>query len=270
MEKIKAEMHLLPDNDKVFAVGNVTIAGFITVKNVRVMKGKEGPYISMPGEYQNSVWRNTVYAASPEMQEKLKQAVFLAFKEAVTQDIGVYKSDVNIKIVPLDNKGKLKGIATVEIFGIKVTNIKILEKTGNTSGDLYVSMPQYRTMGKNGEEWHDVVYPTSHLARWNLTEWVLDAYREKMMKQSEQKEVKESADEQEQCIDDIIEEMKKEIEDNWPLTDEQWDKIIEKVTRITEFSSDNPLVTEKLVNFLETYSEKEKEIEKQKEYAPKI
>ena len=71
-------------------------------------------------------------------------------------------------------------------------------------------------------------------------------------------------------FNNIIEEMKKEIEDNWPLTDEQWDKIIEKVTRITEFSSDNPSVTEKLVNFLETYSEKEKEIEKQKEYEPKI
>lgn len=197
MERIRAEMHLLPDNDKVLAVGNVTVAGFITIKNVRVMKGKDAPYISMPGEYQNSSWRNTVYAASPEMQEKLKETVFTALKEAVTQDLGVSKEDVNIKIVPVNNESKLKGVATLEILGIKVTGIKILEKAGKESHELYVSMPQYKTAGRKGEEWHDVVYPTSSLARWNLSEWILDAYREQTKKMPEKKEA------QEQWIDNV-------------------------------------------------------------------
>ena len=291
MEKIKAEMHLLPENDKVLAVGNVTIMGFVTVKNVRVMKGKDEPYISMPGEYQNSEWRNTVYAASPEMQEELKKTVFAALKEAVTQDLDIRKEDV--KIVPVNNGNKLKGIATLELFGMKVTGIKILEKSGEGNGELYVSMPQYKTIGKNGVEWHDVVYPTSSLAHWNLSEWVLEAYREQMRVRQEPSvpapeeepgEVEERntklTGEQERWVDSIIKQMSDQIEKNWPLTDEQWNKVIEKVSEVSALSKENPLITKKLVNFLDAYSSKEteetvseetvsmEEISQKKEYAP--
>lgn len=288
MERIKAEMHLLPDNDKVLAVGNVTIAGFLTVKNVRIMKGKDAPYISMPGEYQNSGWRNTVYAVSSEMQEELKKTIFTAFREAVTQDLGICKEDVKIKIVPISNESKLKGIATLEILGIKVTGIKIFEKAEKGSHELYVSMPQYKTNGRKGEEWHDVVYPTSSLARWNLSGWVLDAYQEQTKKMPEIKEVEsepketdgileggneKSTEEQEQWIDNVIEQMREQIEANLPLSDEQWDKVIDKVSEYSALSRENPLVIQKLVNFLNAYSDKTEEtaiISQEKEYAPTL
>ena len=164
---IRAEMHVLPENKNVLAVGNVTVANFLVIKNVRYMKGKDGnAFVSFPGEYGSEGWRSIVSALTPELKEKITEKVFEAVKDDLRKGMGVYAEDVSVKVVPVTNDGQLRGIATLEMFGLKIGGIKILEKKGQKG--LYVSMPQYKLQGKNGMEWNDAVYPISAGARWQI------------------------------------------------------------------------------------------------------
>lgn len=175
---IRAEMHILPDNPNVLAVGTVTVANFLTVKNVRLMKGKEGnAFLSLPGEHSEKGWNSIVSVLTPELKEKIKREVMEAVKNDLGKGLGVQLEDVSIKVVPISNNGQLKGIATLDMFGFRISGIKILEQK-NKNG-LYVSMPQYR---KNSKEWNDVVYPTSADARWKISEWVLAEYEKQIGK----------------------------------------------------------------------------------------
>ena len=326
---IKAEMHILPDNPRVLAVGNVTVANFLVIKNVRYMKGKDGnAFISFPGEHGPDGWRSIVSALTPELKEKITEKVFEAVKYDLGKGMGVYAEDVSVKVVPVKNDGQLRGIATLEMFGLKIGGIKILEKKDQKG--LYVSMPQYKLQGKNGMEWKDAVYPLSAGARWQIAEWVLDAYEKEIGKNVQKSEVKtESQSQQEykakpenesrlepaqeqattknipaEISDAVSKELENEIlgnnvleqrqeikekmessderklneiqawiEKHWPLTDENWDYVIQKVSEYTSDAKDDPEIMKKYVEMMDCYNQREKNEEamkqvKPKEYAP--
>ncbi len=323
---IRAEMHVLPENKNVLAVGNVMVANFLVIKNVRYMKGKDGnAFVSFPGEYGSEGWRSIVSALTPELKEKITEKVFEAVKDDLRKGMGVYAEDVSVKVVPVTNDGQLRGIATLEMFGLKIGGIKILEKKGQKG--LYVSMPQYKLQGKNGMEWNDAVYPISAGARWQIGEWVLEAYEKEVGKniqryqesevitesqsQQEQKTKLENEPDQEQAPtkpseisdevskeleneilgDNVLEqrqetkenvkssderklnEMKDWIEEHWPLTDKNWDYVIQKVSEYTSDAKDDPEIIKKYVEMMDYYNQREKSEEamkqvKPREYAP--
>lgn len=314
---IRAEMHILPDNPNVLAVGTVTVANFLTVKNVRLMKGKEGnAFLSLPGEHSEKGWNSIVSVLTPELKEKIKREVMEAVKNDLGKGLGVQLEDVSIKVVPISNNGQLKGIATLDMFGFRISGIKILEQK-NKNG-LYVSMPQYR---KNSKEWNDVVYPTSADARWKISEWVLAEYEKQIGKTVPQYEEPETiVDEEPQAeyetervpeaefvpeqpkqtekkalldeiSDTVLKELEQEllggvnsvqkivekdkvsesvddqnlrelqgwIEEHWPLTDENWECAIEKVSKYTSDAKNDSQNIKKYVELLEHYERKEKE-----------
>lgn len=313
---IRAEMHVLPENKNVLAVGNVTVANFLVIKNVRYMKGKDGnAFVSFPGEYGSEGWRSIVSALTPELKEKITEKVFEAVKDDLRKGMGVYAEDVSVKVVPVTNDGQLRGIATLEMFGLKIGGIKILEKKGQKG--LYVSMPQYKLQGKNGMEWNDAVYPISAGARWQIGEWVLDAYEKeigKNVQKYQEAEVKpelEPQQEQEtmenipgEISDEVSKELENEIlgnsvveqkqeteddvksqdernlseiqewiENHWPLTDKNWDYVIQKVSEYTSDAKDDPEIIKKYVEMMDYYNQREKSEEamkqvKPREYAP--
>lgn len=313
---IRAEMHVLPENKNVLAVGNVTVANFLVIKNVRYMKGKDGnAFVSFPGEYGAEGWRSIVSALTPELREKITEKVFEAVKYDLGKGMGVYAEDVSVKVVPVTNDGQLRGIATLEMFGLKIGGIKILEKKGQKG--LYVSMPQYKLQGKNGMEWNDAVYPISAGARWQIGEWVLDAYEKeigKNVQKYQEAEVKpelEPQQEQEtmenipgEISDEVSKELENEIlgnsvveqkqeteddvksqdernlseiqewiENHWPLTDKNWDYVIQKVSEYTSDAKDDPEIIKKYVEMMDYFDQRAKNEEamkqvKPKEYAP--
>lgn len=299
---IRAEMHVLPENKNVLAVGNVTVANFLVIKNVRYMKGKDGnAFVSFPGEYGSEGWRSIVSALTPELKEKITEKVFEAVKDDLRKGMGVYAEDVSVKVVPVTNDGQLRGIATLEMFGLKIGGIKILEKKGQKG--LYVSMPQYKLQGKNGMEWNDAVYPISAGARWQIGEWVLEAYEKEVGKNiqryQEQAPTKPSeiSDEVSKELeneilgDNVLEqrqetkenvkssderklnEMKDWIEEHWPLTDKNWNYVIQKVSEYTSDAKDDPEIIKKYVEMMDYYNQREKSEEamkqvKPREYAP--
>lgn len=313
---IRAEMHVLPENNNVLAVGNVTVANFLVIKNVRYMKGKDGnAFVSFPGEYGSEGWRSIVSALTPELKEKITEKVFEAVKDDLRKGMGVYAEDVSVKVVPVTNDGQLRGIATLEMFGLKIGGIKILEKKGQKG--LYVSMPQYKLQGKNGMEWNDAVYPISAGARWQIGEWVLDAYEKeigKNVQKYQEAEVKPELEPQQEqetmenipgeisdevskeleneiLGDNVLEprqetkenvkssderklnEMKDWIEEHWPLTDKNWDYVIQKVSEYTSDAKDDPEIIKKYVEMMDYFDQRAKNEEamkqvKPKEYAP--
>ena len=309
---IRAEMHVLPENNNVLAVGNVTVANFLVIKNVRYMKGKDGnAFVSFPGEYGSEGWRSIVSALTPELKEKITEKVFEAVKDDLRKGMGVYAEDVSVKVVPVTNDGQLRGIATLEMFGLKIGGIKILEKKGQKG--LYVSMPQYKLQGKNGMEWNDAVYPISAGARWQIGEWVLDAYEKeigKNVQKYQEAEVKpelEPQQEQEtmenipgEISDEVSKELENEIlgnsvveqkqeteddvksqdernlseiqewiENHWPLTDENWDYVIQKVSEYTSDAKDDPEIIKKYVKIMDYYNQRGKDEEAMKQVKPK-
>lgn len=76
------------------------------------------------------------------------------------------------------NEGNLRGFATV-VFGesFKVTNIAILE---NSEGNLFVSMPRYRSSEvdeKNNHIYKDICNPITREFRTELYDAILDVYK---------------------------------------------------------------------------------------------
>lgn len=157
--------------------GTITIDDSIVIRNVRLMQGEKGAYLSFPsyqkadGTYQRKCFINNteIYA------DALSQAI----QDVALQNImnsGKRYGEIETRVTVIDNpEGNLKAMATVECLGVTIGDIQVWE--GNRG--LYVVMPQIK--GKNADtgmdEYRDVVYPTKKELREEISAAVLKQYK---------------------------------------------------------------------------------------------
>ena len=75
------------------------------------------------------------------------------------------------RIYRLEGESKLKAFADISVAGVVIKGFSVV----NGSKGLFVSMPRHQ--GKDGK-WYDTVYPVSKERRQELSDLVLEAYKE--------------------------------------------------------------------------------------------
>lgn len=85
--KIKAEIrNIFPDSGKLKAVSNLVIEDCFVVKNVRVIDGKNGLFVSMPSRQNaDGKYSDICFPIRTEVQQQIEKEVLDAYHEALAK-----------------------------------------------------------------------------------------------------------------------------------------------------------------------------------------
>ena len=85
--KIKAEIRsIFQDSGKLKAVSNLVIEGCFVVKNVRVIDGKNGLFVSMPSRQNaDGKYSDICFPIRSEVREQIEKEVLNAYHEALAK-----------------------------------------------------------------------------------------------------------------------------------------------------------------------------------------
>ena len=82
------------------------------------------------------------------------------------------ESEIQVeRIHKIESDSKLKAFVDISLDGVVINGLRVV----SGANGLFVSMPQHQ--GKDGK-WYDTVYPTTKEKRQELSELVLEAYKE--------------------------------------------------------------------------------------------
>lgn len=74
------------NNDKLRGLATVTVGEAMVVTGIRIVEGKHGLFIAMPGkEVKPQEFRDVVFPANKEVREELTALVLAAYEDAMRQ-----------------------------------------------------------------------------------------------------------------------------------------------------------------------------------------
>lgn len=82
---IAVRIHSINPSGNLKATASVNLNGVFAVHGLKVMDGKKGLFVSMPGYQGRSGWVDSVHPIDAGFREQLNQAVMDAYVQAITQ-----------------------------------------------------------------------------------------------------------------------------------------------------------------------------------------
>lgn len=164
---------------KLMAVCDILLNNFIEMKNLKIYNGKEGNlYVIFPQLTKDGSYEDVIAFSDPGKKKEIQDAVLKAYSSKMINGM-YFDNDVHIEIELMNKESSsLKGRASVEIDGVKVLGIAII----NGKNGLFVSMPTMKIKNPtSGEmEYKDLIYPSSAYQRELLGARILDEYERKL------------------------------------------------------------------------------------------
>lgn len=178
IEILKFKLNDIEGGNSTIGIATALINNCMVVKGIKLMQGKNGPFVSMPC-YKTSKdgkdqWIDIAYLKTKDAQEMLLAEVKKAYvKEVQLEEQSIFP--LNVFVTPIyGREDSLRAIGTIEVDGLIVKGIKIRE---SPKGGLFVSMPQY--VGSDGQ-WHDQIYPNNAQMRKQIAEAFMEEYKKKI------------------------------------------------------------------------------------------
>ena len=175
-------IHSLQMNGNARASASVEINGGFAVRNISVMEGKNGLFVSMPSaKLESGEYLDHCFPCTTEARSAFDAAVLDAYQQALTHGLKSQEGAAS-EPLPLEYKvkiqslrpgdGALKGTASVSLndqFAIR--RVGILE----SSKGLFASLPGFK--GQNGQI-RDHCFPCTKESSAAFQSAVLDAYQQ--------------------------------------------------------------------------------------------
>ena len=77
---------LTPDNGSIKAIASAHLDDCFAIKNIRVIEGKNGLFVSMPSyKGQDGEYHDLCFPTTPEFRKQLNSTVAEAYKQAIMQ-----------------------------------------------------------------------------------------------------------------------------------------------------------------------------------------
>ena len=90
-ERTPAEMdvRIFPNrgNGPAAAFAAVTLNGCFAIRDIRIMEGKNGPFVSMPSRKVNGEYRDICFPCTKEFKQRFDQAVLGAYEQTHSQKV---------------------------------------------------------------------------------------------------------------------------------------------------------------------------------------
>lgn len=177
IEILNFKLNNIESRNSTIGIATASINNCMVVKGIKLMQGKNGPFVSMPC-YKTSKdgkdqWIDIAYLKTKDAQEMLLAEVKKAYAKAVQlEEQSIFP--LKVFVTPLyGREDSLRAIGNIEVDGLIVKGIKIRE---SPKGGLFISMPQY--VDSDGQ-WHDLIYPNNAQMRKQIEEAFMDEYRKK-------------------------------------------------------------------------------------------
>ena len=181
------KIHAVHLDGLVIADASATYNGCFAIRGLKLVKGDDGPYVSMPGYQTARGFVEVCTPNSPDVYEQLKTAVMDAYRQKLTQmrDQSMNPSQEPRQEAPVREQipttvaakintlrdGPTLADVSVDIGGaFTVSGVRIV---GSENG-LFVSMPSYRTA--NG--YSDACFPCTTEFHEQVKSDVLNSYQQ--------------------------------------------------------------------------------------------
>lgn len=82
---VNVRINELRTGGSTLATASVTINGSFAVRGVKVVRGKDGPFVSMPSYHGGSGYRDVCFPCTKEFKTKFDQAVLGAYQQQMEQ-----------------------------------------------------------------------------------------------------------------------------------------------------------------------------------------
>lgn len=185
--EIKLEIRTKPAhserNPSLMGYATVKIGDVMFIKNIQIVQGEHGPFVSMPSVKNKEGKFQQVCFPSKEFRPDFNYAVLSTFsktEEAYQRfcpEAGRAKFEVNI--TPYD-KDNIKGFAQIRIPDVMYFNsISIRE---NMNGNLWASMPGYSYTNAEGEKAYHSFFEPMQKSESLVYGSMINAYKENSSK----------------------------------------------------------------------------------------
>lgn len=180
------KIHAVHLDGPVIADASATYNGCFAIRELKLMRGDKGPYVSMPGYQSARGFVEVCTPNSPDVYEQLKAAVLDAYRQKLTQmreqSLGVVQQEQEAPVreqIPTTVTAKINTLrdgptladATVDIGGaFTVSGVRIV----NSENGLFVSMPSYRT----ASGYSDACFPCTSEFHEQVKNDVLNGYQQ--------------------------------------------------------------------------------------------
>ena len=172
----------LRNSSAIKGIASVTLNGQFAVRNVSIVEGKNGLFVSLPSnKLQNGEYNDVCFPCTTEARATFDKAVLDAYKNVLTNGLDNQNKesaaqlpvnyDVRIQSQSFGGSA-LRGQASVSINNqFAIRKVSIME----SSKGLFVSLPGFKA---NNGEFRDHCFPCTKESRAEFDKAVLDAYRQ--------------------------------------------------------------------------------------------
>lgn len=81
--EINVKIHSLYTTGSLLATASVDLNGIFAIRGVRVMEGKNGPFVSMPSRQVNGKYQDICFPCTKEFRQEFQNAVLDAYQMAL-------------------------------------------------------------------------------------------------------------------------------------------------------------------------------------------
>lgn len=172
------------NNDKLKGVASIVIDDSFKVRNISIIEGKKGLFVSMPrlksqDKEGNTVYKDVCHPIKADFRKQLYEDILSTFQEAMkseerharfeAKDIKE-SPDLNVSVYPVNKENStLKGVAKIYLNdNFIVENIPI---RAGKDGKAFVAMPSYQAASSG--EYKYIVHPVTADFKKKLDEQIL-------------------------------------------------------------------------------------------------
>ena len=224
--KVKMEVGTRPiasgNNPNLLGFAKVKIGDLMVIKNVQIVQGEKGPFISMPSVKGKDGKYNQVCFPAKTFREEFDKAVLTTFsptQEAYQKfNADAQRAHFDISINRYD-KDNIRGFANLRIPGVMHFNSITVRE--NDKGYLWSSMPGYSYQNKAGEKaYHSFFEPLRNVESL-VHGTIVREFQNEMNREAEQefkKQISEHSKEQleKESVQQLVQKLP--VVDNSPRT----------------------------------------------------
>lgn len=82
---VQVRIHAIKTQGNVLANATANLNGQFAVRGIRVMNGKNGPYVAMPDYKSGDSYKDICFPCTKEFKQEFDQSVLDAYQQALTQ-----------------------------------------------------------------------------------------------------------------------------------------------------------------------------------------
>ena len=83
--EMEVKIRPIQNGSSVLADASVTLNGCFAIRDIKVMKGNNGPFVSMPRQKVGSEYRDVCFPCTKEFHQKFRQTVLEAYEQKMAQ-----------------------------------------------------------------------------------------------------------------------------------------------------------------------------------------